>query len=70
MKHTMKAIFSLAALALLITTSAQAGSKEKMVIALKTDDFTLAETDVSSLAVGEAQTIETDSGKVIDILRN
>ena len=69
MKHTIKAIFSLAALALLVATSAQAGSKEKMVIALQTDEFTLAETDVSSLAVGEAQTIETDSGKVIDILR-
>jgi len=69
MKHTMKIIFSLAALALLASASVQAETEEKMVIALKTDDFELMETDVSDLAIGEAQTIETDSGKVIDILR-
>jgi hypothetical protein len=65
----MKAIFSLAALALLAAASVQAQTEEKMVIALKTDDFELAKTDVSELAIGESQTIETDSGKVIDILR-
>ena len=69
MKHYMKAIFSLAVLAFLATASAQAGSAEKMVIALKTDDFELAKTDVSDLAIGESQTIETGSGTVIDILR-
>ena len=69
MKHYMKAIFSLAALALLATASVQAETVEKMVIALKTDDFEMAQTDVSDLAIGESQTIETDSGKVIDILR-
>ncbi|NOR18631.1 MAG: hypothetical protein GQ538_00910 [Xanthomonadales bacterium] len=69
MKHYMKAIFSLAVLAFLATASAQAGSAEKMVIALKTDDFELTKTDVGDLAIGESQTIETDSGKVIDILR-
>jgi hypothetical protein len=65
----MKAIFSLAALALLATASVQAQTAEKMVIALKTDDFEMAEMDVSDMAIGESQTIETDSGKVIDILR-
>jgi hypothetical protein len=69
MKHYMKAFFSSAVLALLATTSVQAGSEEKMVIALKTGDFELLETDVSELVIGESQTIETDSGKVIDILR-
>ena len=69
MKHYMKAIFSLAALALLAAASVQAETVEKMVIALKTNDFELTETDVSELAIGESQTIETDSGKVIDILR-
>ena len=69
MKHYMKIIFSMAALALLATASVQAETEEKIVIALKTHDFDLAETEVSSLAVGESQTIETESGKVIDILR-
>jgi hypothetical protein len=69
MKHFMKAIFSLAALAFLAAGSVQAGIEEKMVIALKTDDFELQNTDVSDLAIGESQTIETDSGKIIDILR-
>ena len=69
MKHYMKAFFSSAVLALLAATSVQAESEEKMVIALKTGDFELLETDVSELVIGESQTIETDSGKVIDILR-
>lgn len=42
---------------------------EKRVIALKTDDFELQETDVSHLAVGDAETIVTDDGRTIDILR-
>ncbi len=40
-----------------------------MVIALNTDDFNLHETDISELTIGESQTIGTDSGKVIDLLR-
>ena len=69
MKHCLKTIFALAAMLLLTATSVQAQSEEKIIIALDTDGFELAETDISSLAVGEAKTIETDSGKVIDILR-
>ena len=69
MKHYLQPVFVLMALALLATTSVQAGNQEKMVIALKTSDFELTETDISELAIGEAQTIETESGKVIDILR-
>ncbi|GMR14910.1 MAG: hypothetical protein BMS9Abin30_0523 [Gammaproteobacteria bacterium] len=69
MKRYLKPVFTMAAFALLATTNVQADTEEKMIIALKTDDFELAQTDVSALAVGEAQTIETDSGKVIDILR-
>ena len=69
MKHYLGPVFTLAVLLLLTTTSVQAVAGEKMVIALKTDSFELAETDISELAVGEAQTIETESGTVIDILR-
>ena len=43
--------------------------EEKYVIAVKTDDFELAETDVSGLATGESKTIVTDDGTTIDILR-
>jgi hypothetical protein len=69
MKHYLKPIFALAALTLLVASLAQAETREKMIIALKTNDFELTETDISTLAIGESQTIETDSGKVIDILR-
>jgi hypothetical protein len=69
MKHFFKPVFSLAIFAILASVSVQADSQEQMIIALKTTDFELTETDISELAVGEAKTIETDSGKVIDILR-
>ena len=69
MKHNLGPVFALLALALLTSASALAQTRGKVVIALETDDFELAETDISTLAIGEAQTIETDSGKIIDILR-
>lgn len=69
MKHYSKLIFALISLALLASTPVGAETIEKMVIALQTDEFELTETDISTLAIGEAQTIETDSGKIIDILR-
>lgn len=69
MKYYLKPVFALTMLVLLAATSVQAVAEEKMIIALKTDGFELTETDISSLAVGESQTIETDSGKVIDIIR-
>jgi len=56
-------------LTLIIGGFAFAGEHEKMVIKLKTNDFEIAETDISDLALGEAKTIVTDSGKTIDILR-
>jgi len=69
MKHYLKPVFVLATFAFLAASSVQAETEEKLVIALKTDDFELTETDISALAIGEGQTIETESGKVIDILR-
>jgi hypothetical protein len=69
MNYLLKPVFTLVMITFLASTSAQAGSDEKMIIALKTDNDTLVETDISELAVGEAKTIETSSGKVIDILR-
>jgi hypothetical protein len=69
MKYYLRPVFVLLALTFFATTSAQADSQEKMIIALKTSDFELMETDISELVIGEARTIETDSGKVIDILR-
>ncbi len=69
MKHYLSPIFTLAAFALLATTSVLAENEYKMVIAVKTDKVELTETDISTLAIGESKTIETDDGKVIDILR-
>ena len=69
MKHYLKPVYAFTVFALLTTTSVQAENQEKMVIALKTHDFELTETDISTLAIGESQTIETGSGKIIDILR-
>lgn len=69
MKHCLKPIFALAVVAILTATSVQAHNEEKMVIALNTDGFELAETDISSMAIGEGKTIETKDGKLIDILR-
>ncbi len=69
MKTLFKTVLALATLCILATTSVQAENQKKIIVALKTSDFELVETDISSLAVGEAQTIETESGRVIDILR-
>jgi len=67
MKHYLKPVFVLAAFTLVAANSVYA--EKQMVIALKTDKFELTETDISTLAVGEATTIETESGSIIDILR-
>lgn len=71
-----KVIVLLAALALVAgAVSLQAGDdvekvvEEKIVIALATDDFELDEIDISDLAVGDAETIVTESGKTVDLLR-
>jgi hypothetical protein len=67
MKHFLKPIFTLAAFALIAANSVYA--ETEIIIALKTDNFELTETDISALAIGEAKTIETESGSIIDILR-
>jgi hypothetical protein len=69
MKYYLRPGFALLMFALLNATTVLAETEKKMVIAFKADGFELTETDINSLAVGEAKTIETDSGKVIDILR-
>jgi hypothetical protein len=69
----MKSKFNVTLLAILAgifyTGISFAGDKEKMVVKLKTDDFEMAETDISSLEIGESETIVTESGKTIDLLR-
>ena len=69
MKYLFRPIFALAIVALLSATSTQANNEEKMIIALHTDGNELVNADISELAIGEAKTIETDDGTVIDILR-
>lgn len=43
--------------------------EKKIVIAISADDFELSETDISHLGVGDAETILTESGKTVDLLR-
>ena len=69
MKPCLKLFLALLAAIAFASSPAQAGDEQKMVIELETDSFKLDATDVSSLAVGESKTIETESGQVIDILR-
>lgn len=69
MNHCLKPFFALLATAALATSPVQAGDENKVTIEVETGSFKLAATDVSSLAVGESKTIETESGEVIDILR-
>ncbi len=69
MNELFRPVFVLAIVAFFSVTAMQAGGDEKMIIALKTDSDALVTTDVSELAIGEAKTIETDNGEVIDILR-
>jgi hypothetical protein len=73
---TYKLMLVLAVAAFTLSTSAvsagehgQAGAEKKIVIALKTDDFELVETDLSDLSVGDAETIYTESGQTVDLLR-
>jgi hypothetical protein len=70
----LKLALALAIVFPLTTNLAQAAGadgthEEKMVIALKTDDFELQKTDISHLEAGDAETIVTESGKTIDLLR-
>lgn len=49
-------------------TENNAGQK-KVMVAFKTDDVELHEMDLSHLQPGDSETIRTDSGKTIDLLR-
>ena len=69
MKPHCNRILTLMMITLLTIPAAYAGEEKKMMVAIATDSFTLEETDISLLAVGEAKTIATGSGQVIDILR-
>ena len=69
MKHYLKLIFTLLALTFLTSATVQAETREKVLVALETGDIELAETDISTLAIGEALTIEAQGGKLIDVIR-
>lgn len=69
MKLKLSLIYSAILAAIVFAGYALAEEKHKMVIQLKTSDFELAETDISNLEIGESETIVTESGKTIDLLR-
>ncbi|HKX55091.1 MAG TPA: hypothetical protein VJN01_03275, partial [Xanthomonadales bacterium] len=68
-------LLSLAAITFSITFNLSAAEAEstdtrkKVVVALKTDDVELHEMDISHLQPGDAETIITEDGKTIDLLR-
>ena len=64
-----KIILLLTAAVFTLGAASISAGEDKVVIALKTDDFELAETDISELEIGDAETIYTQSGKTIDLLR-
>lgn len=45
------------------------GTGEELIVALKTEHFEIPETDISHLAVGESETIVTEHGRTVDLLR-
>lgn len=69
MKQLLIPVLALIFLAGLSSSPLSAGEHKKVMIGLATDDIEITEVDISSLAVGESKTIETDNGRVIDILR-
>lgn len=69
MKQHFKRMYALVAATLLAATAANAANEDKLVVTIVTDSFEVPETDISTLAVGEAKTIETGSDQVVDILR-
>lgn len=62
---------ALASGALALQAGDEAGKvvEKKMVVAISTDEFELDEFDISDMAVGDAETIVTESGKTVDLLR-
>jgi hypothetical protein len=55
--------------AILMVSSALAGGQTEMLIEVKTDDFQLEQLDISHLEVGDSETIYTEDGTTVDILR-
>ncbi|MCW8925215.1 MAG: hypothetical protein OQJ84_03080 [Xanthomonadales bacterium] len=69
MKHCLKPVHALTAIALFFATPSFADEEKSLVVSIETDDISLTEMDVGSLAIGESKTIETETGQVIDLLR-
>jgi len=70
--HTHLMTRGFAALLLTAAVSAVAQNPvpdEELVVALKTEHFEIPETDISHLAVGEKETIVTEYGRTVDLLR-
>ena len=64
---TAALLFGFSALPVLAEDNGHDQHVEKMVVALNTDDFDLAETEISHLGVGDAETIYTEDGRIIGV---
>jgi hypothetical protein len=69
MKHCFKSVYALIATAIFATAPGHANDEKNLVVSIQTDSINLSGTDITSLAVGESKTIETESGRYIDLLR-
>jgi hypothetical protein len=69
MKQLLVPVLALVYFTILTSFPVLADNNDGMIIELKTSDFELTQTDISALAVGESRTIETESGRVVDIIR-
>lgn len=63
MKHCLKPVYALIALAMVSIVLGHAGDEKSMVISIETDNINLTELDIGSLAIGASKTIETDSNE-------
>jgi len=75
MQHTSFLILATAILSffagpIIAGAEAPVSEEHKMVVQIKGDDFEIHQTDISDLEVGDAETIYTESGKRIDLLRS
>lgn len=73
MKHKLKRCLvqsaSIILLAILLAGTTLAGGQTEVLIDVETDDIQIEQLDISHLEVGDSETIYTDDGRALDILR-
>ena len=72
-EHHPKPVFAMSLLlmisAMLFSTTSMAGDQPEMIIDLETAEFHIEQLDISGLETGDVETIYTEDGKTIDVVR-